>query len=117
MVFRFTEEGGFNTEDGLFKEASGVFSKVSSKSDDDNFLFLASGVPTIGIFIGLEELVWFTTSSEEFELSGPFAESANSPFIKSFLHSALGIAVTLLRMEDGDLLLEQELFCMFHNRT
>lgn len=117
MVLRFTEEGGFNTEEGLFREASGVSSNASFVSKDGIFFFWASGVLMIGIFLGSEELIWFSTSSELYALSEPFANHPGSPFVKSFLHSVLGIAITLLRTEDGDLMLEQRLFSRLHNRT
>lgn len=101
------EEGGFKTEDGLFNAASGVFSKASFKSEpENNFFFWLSGVLIVGIVILLDELLWTNTSLEGNKLSGSFLRQLGSLFI-SLLHSALGIAITLLRMEDGDLVLEQ----------
>lgn len=101
------EEGGFKTEDGLFNVASGVFSKASFKSEpENNFFFWLSGVLIVGIVIVLDELLWTNTSLEGNKLSGSFVRQLGSLFI-SLLHSALGIAITLLRMEDGDLVLEQ----------
>lgn len=110
MVFLFKEDGGFNTEDGLFIAPSGVFSKVSFESEtDEMFFFWALGVLSKGAVEGLDELIWCNASSGECELPGSFVRGIGSSFsfIKSFLHSALGIAITLLRMHDGDLDLEQ----------
>lgn len=103
----FKEEGGFNTEEGLFIAASGVFSQVSFESQPgENLFFWASGVLTVGIVIGLGELFWRNPSSVEFELLPGTTFGSSS--IKSSLHSSLGIAITLLRMADGDLfVLEQ----------
>ncbi|KAK8480574.1 hypothetical protein V6N11_034346 [Hibiscus sabdariffa] len=100
MVFRFNDEGGFNTEDGLLIAASGVFSKISSESEmDENLLFWASGVLNKDAMAGLDELIWSSASSEEYELS-------------------VGMVVTTLRRTvDGDLVLEQYLCTMSHNRT
>ena len=100
------EEGGFKTEDGLFNVASGVFSKASFKSEPENFFFRPSGVLMLGMVIVLDESLWANTSFELNKLSGSFVRQLGS-FIISLLHSALGIAITLLRMEDGDLVLEQ----------
>ncbi|KAK8717020.1 hypothetical protein V6N13_044304 [Hibiscus sabdariffa] len=99
MVFRFNEEGGLKTEDGLFLiEASGVFSKVVSfESGTENTFFLwVSGVEG--------ELIWIrcNASFDEFEQPG-----SSLSFISDFLLSVLGIAWTLLRMGNGDLELEQ----------
>ena len=59
MFFRFNEEGGFNTEDGLFIAALGVFSKVSFESEiDENFIFWASVVLGKDAVLGLDELIW-----------------------------------------------------------
>ena len=110
MVFRFNEEGGFNTEDGLFIAALGVFSKVSFESEiDENFFFWASGVLGKDAVVGLDELIWCNASSEEYELPGCFIRPIGSSFsfINNLLLSAVGIAITLLRMEDGDFELEQ----------
>lgn len=106
MVFRFNEDGGFKTEDGLSIAASGVFSKVSFESEIDENLFLwASGVLSKdAVVVGLDELIWCNSSS-----TGCFLRSIGSslPFVCSLLVSALEIAINLLRMEDGALELEQ----------
>lgn len=90
MVFLFSEEGGFRTEDGLLVSASGLLTKSSFTSKlKDNF-FWDSGVLISGIVMGVRELV------SEFDGS-----SANS-----FRLSTLGRARTLFLSDEGDRIFE-----------
>lgn len=119
MVLRFTEEGGFNTDDGLCTATSRVFSEGSVESEiDEIFLFWASGVVTIGISMGLDELVLGTDGSSELcKLLGVFDKFVFSCSFISWLSSVLGIAITLLRLEAGGAEVEWKLLCAFHTRT
>ena len=94
MVFLFSEEGGFRTEEGLLVSASGVLTKSCFTSKlKDNF-FWDSGVLISGIVMGVRELV----SSLLFEFDG---SSANS-----FRLSTLGRARTLFLSDEGDRIFE-----------
>lgn len=109
MVFLFKEEGGLRTEDGLFNEAFGVFSisdPSCKKESTENFFLWDSGVLISGILIPLGEQSLFKTSSEGPQLGKEFVRSVEPSSMKSFLHSMFGIAVILLRMEQGDFSLE-----------
>ena len=119
MVLLFREGGGLRTEDGLSDAASGVFcNSCPAFRNIPGFLFFPdSGVLNSStsvragegesIFISLEE-----QRSSSLSFDPDWASSVNS-----FLHSMLGCAVTLFRIEVGDLFLIKLPFLIFHTRA
>lgn len=104
MVFLFSEEGGFRTEEGLLISASGVLSKACFTSKlKENFFFWDSGVLISGIVMG----VWELASHAKLERvlsSLPFEFDGSSE--NSFRLSILGSALTLFRIDEGDRVFE-----------
>lgn len=97
----FREDGGFNTDEGLFKADSGVFlgDMVRSNSDESWFLWL-SDVVILGGVVGMADFIGLCRATSDNRPSSMDLGQISSLF-KSILHSTLGMAIILLRMANG----------------
>lgn len=105
MVFLFIEGGGFSTEDGLPKLESGDLWHASMRCGLENCFLSDSGVLISGIEVESGQLIRTIDSTGE-SGSGPLMGSFVSSSVKSFRRFIIGSIFSLLRMDEGDLVVE-----------